>query len=384
MLRRLILHLGMGKTGSTTIQAFLRKNRDRLRREGFLAFCPADIQPDPHRNLMDTPRFLQAVDEVTRRLLDAGADSLIWSLEGFATRQFADDPARMQAILSRLAAADVRVVVYLRRQDTFAPSAYLQWNVVHKGYQGPVQSFDERFPSVYGEGPRKTLDATNQNYYEVVRPWVEAFGLPHVRIRPLERAQLHHGDLLADFEEAAGLPERDYDRDVRSQNVTFNMELTDMLGMYASTFDGPVLPNRMDGFFNSFGNDDYFARPFFTKFTLPPAQRREILEACEPFNARVAREYLGRADGVLFAEPWPDADAPYTPYDGMTLEKLVPILMYIMQKQHARIVGLYERFNAIADGDDLSRFANPRQQKPRQDAAAPGRAIGSDVDGSGR
>jgi len=378
MLRRLILHLGMGKTGSTTLQTFLKKNRDLLLSEGFAVSCPGEIQPDPHRNLMDTPRFLNAVDVVLDRVRAAGADSLIWSLEGFGTVQFAHDPARLDAILSRLPASDVQVVAYVRRQDSFAASAYLQWNVVHKGYKGPVQTFDERFPSIYGEGPGKPIEATNLNYHEVLRPWVEAFGLKRVAIRPFEQGQFIDGDLITDFITAARLPAANYDRNVRANNVTFNMELTDMLGMYASTFDGPVLPNKMDGFFNSFGNDEYFSAPFFTKFELPPAQRREILAECEPFNARVAREYLGRADGVLFKEPWPEPDAPYTPYAGMTLEKLVPILMYILQKQHARIAGLYERFNALADGKDLSGFARGPQLRGQRPAGT--RSSGADPD----
>src|SRR5690606_11919494 len=139
---------------------------------------------------------------------------LIWSLEGFGTLQFLRDPARIDALRTSFEASDVRTVIYLRRQDDFAVSAYLHWNVVNKSYHGPVQSFDERFPCVYGEPPGTPLERTNLNFYEVIRPWAEVFGQGNLRVRPLEADQLAGGDLLQDFLEAAELPERSWDMDL--------------------------------------------------------------------------------------------------------------------------------------------------------------------------
>lgn len=346
MLRRVVLHLGMGKTGSSTIQAFLRHNAPVLRTAGLVAFGPGQIQPCPHLDLQDTTRFLDALQALRRQVRDLGADGVIWSLEGLGTRQFLADPARLAALVRELPADDVRIVIYLRRQDTFAASAYLQWNVVHKSYPGPVQPFDTRFPSVYGEPDGAPIADTNLNLFAIVEPWVEAYGLSRVQVRPLERAQLVDGDLLRDFVAAAGLPALPYGYAIAAHNVTFNMELTDMLGMYGSVFDEPVRPGHMDHFFAAFGHDDFFGRPFFTRFELPPATRLQILRDCEPFNTRVAREYLGRPDGVLFREPWPDAAAPYRPYDGLSMEKVVPILMYILMKQHREIAWLRREIQA--------------------------------------
>lgn len=365
MLRRLILHLGMGKTGSTTLQWFLRANRERLAAEGFATFVPVDLQPDPQRDLSSTSRFRGAVAEVTRQIEQSGATQVLWSMEGFGTRQFTADPARLAALRAALPADDVRLVMYVRRQDVFAASAYLQWCVVHKSHAGRVKPFDEIFPAVMNEPGATTVEQTNLNYHEVLRPWVEAFGLPALRVRPFEKAQFVEGALLTDFVSAADLPRLDYEWNIPNRNVTFNAALTDMLGMYASTFEGKVKPNAMDGFFNSFANDDYFSQPFFPKFELPPARRREILEACAPFNARVAREYLGREDGLLFTEPWPEADAPYTPYDGMNFETLVPILMHILRKQHSQIVGLYKRLNAMSEAMGLAAPSTPAGRQRR-------------------
>lgn len=340
MLKRLVLHLGMGKTGSSTIQGFLRDNEAQLARDGFVAFGPGQIQPCPHLNLQDTGRLEAALAELKREIAERRATGLIWSLEGFGTRQFVFRRKRLDLLRRELGADQIRLVVYLRRQDTFAASAYLQWNVVHKSYRGPVQSFDQRFPCVYGEPDGTPIEDTNLNYAAILRPWVDMFGTGNVVIRPFEREQLVGGDLLRDFIDAAGLPERDYHLSGGNRNVTFNMELTDMMGMYGSVFEEPVLPGGMNRFFDTFGNDKFFDRPFFTRFELPPARRREILSMCAGFNETVAREFLGRPDGVLFREPWPDEDAPYIPYDGLTLEKAIPIFLHVLMKQHQEIAWL--------------------------------------------
>lgn len=363
MLKRLVLHLGMGKTGSSTIQGFLRENAAQLGRDGFVAFGPGQIQPCPHLNLQDTGRLESALAEVNRCVRAERATGLIWSLEGFGTRQFVHRRRRLELLRRELPAGDVQLVVYLRRQDTFAASAYLQWNVVHKSYRGPVQSFDQRFPSLYGEPEGVPIEETNMNYVEILRPWVEMFGPASVKIRPFERQQFVQGDLLADFIDAAGLPEREYDRSVAKRNVTFNMELTDMLGMYGSVFEEPVLPGGMNRFFDAFGHDEFFQRPFFTRFELPPAQRRDILAACADINATVAREFLGREDGVLFREPWPDADAPYTPYGGLTLEKAVPILMHVLMKQHQEIGSLRTRIQEQTFSATVTRIRHALRRR---------------------
>lgn len=337
MLDRLILHIGMGKTGSSSIQEFLDRNLPVLRKDGFAAYGPNDIDPCPQKNLSDTPRFLAAIEELTRRLEEARATSLIWSLEGFATRQFLSDPARLEAIRTYLPASDVRAVIYLRRQDDFAVSAHLQWNVVNKSYHGPVRSFEERFPSVYGEPDGTPLEQTNLNYYGLIRRWADFVGPSNIRVRPLETGQLVDGDLIKDFIDAAGLPPRTYDCDIPRVNRTFHRELTDLMGLYGSVFEGPVGAAELIFFFRSFGHDQIFDEPTFTKFQLPPATRVQILQDCAAINEQIARDFLGRSDGVLFREPWPSSDDPYTPYTGLTQEKVIPILLHILKKQHMQI-----------------------------------------------
>lgn len=337
MLNRLILHIGMGKTGSSTIQEFLHRNHRQLRRDRILALGPDDVTPCPQRRVADTERLMTAIGRVKARIGKTGAETLLWSLEGFGTKQFLIDPARIEALRTEFPARAVRVVVYLRRQDLFAKSAYIQWNVLDKSYNGPVRSFDERFPCLYGEPDGTPIEQTNLNYYEVVRPWADTFGREQLRVRPLETSQLAGGDLLTDFIAAAGLPERPYNVDIPPQNTMLHREFTDLMGMYSSLFEGPVSDTGLQFFLRAVQEDKLFSQPTFTPFELPPSTRVRIIDACAGFNGRVAREFLAREDGDLFRDPWPDPDAPYREAPPIGPDKYVPMLLHIMKKQHMQI-----------------------------------------------
>jgi hypothetical protein len=81
---------------------------------------------------------------------------------------------------------------------------------------------------------------------------------------------------------------------------------------------------------------------------LSPEERREILMQCEKTNQRVAREYLGREDGKLFLEPWPDPDDPWEPYEGLSIEEVIPIFIRVLFTIH----------------QDLNKKVRIRQRKP--------------------
>jgi len=64
--------------------------------------------------------------------------------------------------------------------------------------------------------------------------------------------------------------------------------------------------------------------------------RRKVLEQYEESNRRVAQDYLGRKDGGLFYDPWPDPDEAWEPYRGLTPEALVPIVTELIYNQAQR------------------------------------------------
>jgi hypothetical protein len=76
---------------------------------------------------------------------------------------------------------------------------------------------------------------------------------------------------------------------------------------------------------------------------LSPQMRREIIAKYEPSNKRIAIEYLNRADGILFYEELPQQDDIWEEYNGLKLEKALPILMQIIMKQQKMIEELLKK-----------------------------------------
>jgi hypothetical protein len=346
MHEQLTLHVGVPRTGTTTIQSFLAANRQRLCQQGTFCLGPGSLQSYPQvPGYCDEDRLRRGLDELKQRLASNPADRIVWSNESFSHFDFVTNAARNPKIIEReLPAARHRVVIYLRRQDHFLRSAYLQWGIKYKYYPGPFLDFKDWMRQTVGENFETLLEA-GLDYSGLIQPWADVFGRENLVIRPFERGQFLGGDLLHDFCSAAGLPESECVFDVADQNVSFNMELYDMLRMYSSVFEQSPRVGKMRQFIEAEGKDDFYSSEHFAKFAIPTDCRLEILERCEESNRRVARELLGREDGVLFREPWPVAEEPYQAYGGLITEKLVPILLHMLQKQDERIVELDQRLH---------------------------------------
>lgn len=143
--RKLFLHIGFEKSGSTSIQDFLHHNRAALERDGF--FFPASVGAGNHKLLAaacfpegsqdiavtsarvgtnpgDHERFrartLKALTEEARR---SKAETAIISSEDFSRLFKKEGVARALDPLREMA-EDLWVVVFLRRQDLMACSRY--------------------------------------------------------------------------------------------------------------------------------------------------------------------------------------------------------------------------------------------------------------------
>mgnify|MGYP003126452722 CR=1 FL=1 len=143
-MRNILLHIGRHKTGTTAIQHFLWDNRSALRATGWLvpeagrvnaghhgfsqALSPGEIAPDQDltkiKALVQLQRELADVDEQTR---------VVISSEAFQN-------CRPKDIGHAFGAYEARVIVYLRNQLDYLPSAYAQ-RVHATEYQGTLEDY---------------------------------------------------------------------------------------------------------------------------------------------------------------------------------------------------------------------------------------------------
>ena len=141
-----VLHVGSGKTGTSTIQSLSRRrNRDRLRAAGVLypatpgearhgrlglsVRSDAELAASPHwgrQPWSDPTQFRKDFRrDLTAEIAEAGAPTVLFSDEGLFAATSDAGLTRLRQLLDDLARS-VRVVVYLRRQDDHLVSRYQQ------------------------------------------------------------------------------------------------------------------------------------------------------------------------------------------------------------------------------------------------------------------
>jgi hypothetical protein len=203
----LLVHIGHGKTGSTSIQQTLLKNRDALLERGvaylgrMLEHCetsePKEWQHADgavrllHQMPADTAgqEIYSVLTEELDRLKTIGVHTAIWSNEAFFARREAVCDALEKLREDGVA---VTIIVYLRRHDKWAKSAYAQWGIRHKSYEGPVKSFQEWIKL------RPVHFADNLEF------WDQHFG-SDLLVRNFDETP----DVVADFFEKSGITDID-------------------------------------------------------------------------------------------------------------------------------------------------------------------------------
>lgn len=224
--KRIIIHIGTHKTGSTTIQKGCCDNRERLRDNGWLypvtgmyifgqhniAWEMASGHAQPWNRIGEWVRYRPEWGGMDRLLAEIDASSMnkiILSSEDFDGLQ----TDRIQLLRERLADFEIYIVVYLREQASLLQSAWTQF--VRSGFVNkPFPAFvDEMLAAQWGQ--QRYFGA----YDRFLIPWREVFGAAHVRVRFLSR-DLFQDNIFYDFLRTCGLESVDAYQVPEDQNVS--------------------------------------------------------------------------------------------------------------------------------------------------------------------
>lgn len=150
---KLILHIGMGKTGTTSIQNALKSNTDSLAEQKvhYLGMWFGMISPEYDEfggaNLFirqdravqeeGAETFFQHMKMVSET---TGADTFILSNESLFGNAANVEPF-ITALKDKI---EVQLLAYMRDPHVWLPSAYTQWELHHKTHKGPIQPFPQQ------------------------------------------------------------------------------------------------------------------------------------------------------------------------------------------------------------------------------------------------
>jgi len=192
--KRVYLHIGQDKAGSTAIQAFLGQNHDRLNALGYDLVGGRVGNHGRVKEAVERQDMVQLA-AVTEYIRSSARRRFIMSFEGF----YALRDAGLAALLAPLAECHIVALFYVRRRSDKWRSGFAQ----NLKLQRPDQLQEAR--TLVNEEMHRLEPWKKQNmdYLATVRRWQEHLqaldGANEFRLRVYEKSSLADGDLLTDF-----------------------------------------------------------------------------------------------------------------------------------------------------------------------------------------
>ena len=296
MVVTLSIHIGLHKTGTTTIQQSMNANRQTLLDHGLLYplsgqiwgahyLLPFALNERSKQNPIVPPDLDsdKVFDDLRDEIARSPQPQTLVSAEAFAFL----DSDQVGALWEYVQDLDPRIVVYLRRQDLLIESEFGQRV---KQYEMPeTRSFTDFVANCETILP-------NLNFHTFLERWAGVFGDDRIDVGILEPPQLNGGELISDLLLRLDIDATDSDlSSTMTANITPDARVIEFLRLsnqvpmeldQRRTWNARVLSNsaRID-------QKTTFYRS---------GEREQVLARFARQNELVALRYFGRTDGRLF------------------------------------------------------------------------------------
>ena len=324
----LIVHIGQGKTGTSSIQkallshgVLLNKNSYKylqLNLEGCINFRKEfDYLNGENLRLVDES---EAYKCLKHELSSKKENTLIWSNE----RLFTLTPSI--PVLKKLSQNGFRIhiITYVRRHDLWSRSAHTQWGIKHKTKQGPVMSFSE------------WLRNSNLKYADQLRKWKNTFP-DSFSIRNYEEIS----DVVSDFAEFLKIPAEELT--ISDINISPGKEMLYAWSIFNSISNKTNFPYPFENFLKQQRNLNENFDYNIPKFDLLPSTE-EINQVLED-----NREDIEEVNAILTSHGQKAFNfEPAKPKDiSINDDNLIELLFKITFNQQKQISNLTRRLNEL-------------------------------------
>ncbi len=293
-MRKLFVHVGTHRTGTTSIQAFMHRNAAALARRGVL--YPNGVRR--HLGIMHRTLELKegsiVAKALERKAEAAGAHTVVLSEEDVCKRT---DLTPIEALAERF---DVRPVYFVRRQDLWLES----WFSQNVKWQWDATLAHRPWPDFLAG-----RDAFHWIHYDAaVRRLEGLFGADKAHVAVFDRALMPEGPVAA-FARIVGIDDpAGYGR-LPSLNHGFSPMMSEVMRRMPLDAAAPKLRAHITNACQAADEAWQARHGRGPRHLMSPAERRAVMEGYAEGNAALARRRFGRED--LFAEPLPDAGLPH-------------------------------------------------------------------------
>ena len=379
-MKRLILHIGTHKTGTTAVQGFLKVNAELLERETgiFYPVYPAKYsrtKPAHNGKFLHCQASMRASGGKRERAdVNGGSD---WIREEFAKQVQEHDIIllsdeqiwkslnskknylkSLHDVISECGIEQTDVVVYFRRQDEYLESYWKQWIKSDVHY---TKTFSEHLHD------NKKIVMRYLDYAKGMKRLERTFGKEHVIVRRYQRDVLTRGDMRYDFADAVGFaitdeyifPEEANDPRAPKGNVSLSNNLTEIIrcANLSPSYHDTTFQDRFFRDFRDAARTASLVSPESAQKAsmLSSEQREALLIRFSTGNASIARERFGIENGMLFDPP--SEDLGHWEPDALSLQRDTTIfLTEVIAQMAARIEDLEGQVAELKRGGRLRRL----------------------------
>lgn len=320
---KLIIHTGHGKTGSSSIQASLKKNQNLLKNNK-IYYCGLNFEHSPVKkydwqkpfgwpNLCELEKnefdeqLYSVINDTVNKLQKNNYDTLIWSNESL----FVNFDKLSNVLLKLQENLEIETITYIRRPDKWIKSAYYQWGIKHKSYPGKIKSF------------REWVTPNKYQFHHHIEKWFKLENSNH-KIINFDKC----GDVSQHFLQYVDLKSSNT---VRANNTLSDIELS-FFALYNSLFENEVLPNEIS--------------PLIKKYNIKQLNKSNIkLDQLMPKSSDLdailndSNDELSKINSILKKQNQPQFNLESQSVNEFSLnnETLISVLIHIINEQSKEI-----------------------------------------------
>ncbi len=318
--KTIYIHIGLEKTGATSIQNYLFNHATYLQNLG--VFYPIRFGPNQtalvhysgkekhtkslYGNLDFKRSIPNKINEIIKKFSSSKCDKLLFSNEHLSSRLKDEDDIKNLHNLFSGYDLPIKIIVYIKNQVDMLESLY--YESVKAGNKSDLNTWSEKFR--YFE-----LD-----YIKFLSPWENSFNKNNIIVKLFNNKFLRNGDAVEDFLNILGLQEYHYGSS--NKNVSLGYKGIEFLRLLNSrNISNSLLVNNL-----------LIPIDKSNKITMSQKMREYILDKCEKSNKELLNKYFN--DKVSYEE-FTSFSRPYNEQKYLTQDDILDFTsIFIEQIQH--------------------------------------------------
>jgi hypothetical protein len=315
---KVILHIGWHKTGTSSLQTFLSKNRTMLLEHHGILYPDTGFISHAHHKLawsLQDPLISQWAKKISFRtpaeeiftLLftecrNKNAETVLLSSEEFSLTE----KYNIKRLESIIAPHQITIVAYIRRQDKYLESLYNQL----------IKTSFMRYKLDFGRFIENKIKEGGLNYMDYFSKWSDALPGAEFIIRPYERELLPQNDICHDFlNQILKNPGQDFAFNPKEENESLGFRSVEFIRRMNRISIGEGQHQKIVMLLKQMEKEKKQHRGLLSGTT-----RQEILDTFQQSNQQFSVQYFGGVNPFLLNESEKNETLPeYTEDDFITM-----------------------------------------------------------------